>query len=94
MTTLFVDRGAEGAPGAFKVQYIGVVTTAAIAFVSLALSAYAAYSHNDKDLSNRVVAVETQQKNDHERAADDRDAVKRIESKVDRLLYLQTGVKP
>jgi len=35
-----------------------------IALLSLALSAYAGYTHNDKEVSNRVTAIETQQVND------------------------------
>ena len=50
-----------------------------IAVMSMALSAYAAYSGNDKVLTSRVTAVETQQINDTRR-------LERIEDKVDRLL--------
>lgn len=50
-----------------------------IALLSLAVSAYAGYSHNDKELAQRISVVETQQKNDGK-------GLERIENKVDRLL--------
>lgn len=55
-----------------------IVVTIVIALLSLVLSAYAGYSHNDKEITSRVVAVETQQKNDH-------DAINRVEGKVDKV---------
>lgn len=48
-----------------------------LALVSLLFSAYVGYSNNDKSLSSRITAVETQQKND-------REAIQRIENKLDR----------
>lgn len=57
-----------------------------IALLSLALSAYAGYSHNDKDISNRVTAIETQQKNDGA-------TIQRVESKVDQLVAWALGKK-
>jgi hypothetical protein len=62
-----------------KQDWIGPVVAIVVALVSLALSGYASYSHNDKDLTGRIIAVETQQKNDDSR-------LERIEQKVDRLL--------
>lgn len=50
-----------------------------LALASFAISAFAAYSGNDKVLTSRVTAVETQQLNDTRR-------LERIEDKVDRLL--------
>ena len=46
---------------------------------SLVLSGYVAYTNNDKAITGRVIAVETQQKNDGSR-------LERIEAKLDRLL--------
>lgn len=57
-----------------------------IALLSLAVSGFAAYSHNDKEIASRVTAVETQQKNDHE-------GIKELNEKVDRLLIWALGSK-
>jgi hypothetical protein len=50
----------------------------AIALVSLAVSAYAGYSVNDKSIAQRITAVEVQQSNDKDRLV-------RIENKLDEL---------
>jgi len=55
------------------------VLTLVIAGLSVLLSAYVAYSNNDKAITSRVVVIETQQKNDEQR-------LERIENKVDRIL--------
>lgn len=65
---------------AYKAEIVAVV----IALLSLIVSGYASYSHNDKEISNRVTAVEVQQRNDT-------DGIKRVEGKVDRLLDWALG---
>lgn len=50
-----------------------------VPFILVALSAFAAYSHNDKDISNRLTAVETQQRSDAPR-------LQRIEDKLDKVV--------
>jgi len=50
-----------------------------IAMLSLLLAGWAGYAHNDKEISNRVAVVETQQKNDSDR-------LQRMEAKIDRLI--------
>lgn len=55
-----------------------LITTIVIAVLSLAMSAWVSYAHNDKDLTSRVTAVETQQKNDHE-------GMQRVDGKLDKL---------
>lgn len=57
-----------------------------VALLSLAVSAYAGYAHNDKDISNRVSVIETQQKNDGA-------TIQRVEGKVDRLVEWALGKK-
>ena len=54
--------------------------------LELALSAFTGYTHNDKDISNRVSVVETQQRNDGLRQDSTDKRLQRIEDKVDRLL--------
>jgi hypothetical protein len=68
-----------------------VIATIVIALVSLALSAFAAYTRTDKDITTRLVTVEVQQKNDE---ATTKDRLDRIERKLDTVLFNQTGVKP
>lgn len=51
----------------------------ALALLSLAVSGWANYNRTDKELTNRVTAVEVQQKNDGQR-------LERIENKLDRVL--------
>jgi hypothetical protein len=62
--------------------YVAIV----IALLSLFLSAFVGYSHNDRDISNRVSVIETQQKNDGA-------TIQRVESKVDRLVEWALGSK-
>jgi hypothetical protein len=57
------------------------------ALLSLAVSAFAGYFHNDKELAQRITAVEVQQKNDTK-------AIDRVESKLDKLYEYLTGRKP
>lgn len=64
-----------------------------IAIVSALLSGWVGYSHNDKEISNRVVAVETQQKNDHEGITRVEGKVDKVDSKVDRLVEWAFGSK-
>jgi hypothetical protein len=54
-----------------------------ISLGGFAISAFASYSHNDKDLTSRITAVETRQE-------DDRAALRRIELKVDRIYEILT----
>jgi hypothetical protein len=58
-----------------------------IAGVSLAVSSWASYTSNDKELTSRVTAIETQQKNDLK-------SIDRIETKLDKLYEYLTGRKP
>lgn len=68
-----------------------------VALLSLILSAYTGYSSNDKDMSNRMTAVETKQKSDREQYAESiqhvEKAVLRVDSKVDRLIEWALGAK-
>lgn len=50
-----------------------------VSLAALLGSAYSTYSNNDKELTQRIAIVETQQKNDTPRLG-------RIEDKVDRIL--------
>lgn len=56
------------------------------ALFSLALSGYTSYNANDKSLSNRLTAVETLQKADHEMREILNSRLDRIETKVDKVL--------
>lgn len=64
-----------------------------LALGSLLLSGYAAYSHNDKEISNRVTAVETQQKNDHEGIQRVETQLEKVDGKIDRLVEWALGSK-
>lgn len=54
--------------------------------ITLGVSGWVGYSHNDKEITNRVTAVETQQKADDKRLERIEVAVDRVDQKVDRLL--------
>lgn len=56
------------------------------ALIAAGLSLVAGYFHNDKDLTSRVTAVETQQKNDHE-------AIVHTSEQVDKLVEWALGHK-
>jgi hypothetical protein len=68
-----------------------IITTVIIAIVSLLLSAYIGYSHNDKDISNRMVTVETQQKNDEQALIRIENQVDKTNLKIDRLVEWALG---
>lgn len=55
-----------------------------LAGVSLIVSAYAGYNHNDKAMEHRVTTIEVQQKNDAS-------TIQRVESKVDKLVEWALG---
>jgi hypothetical protein len=57
----------------------GWVIPVVVLLLSLLSSAYVAYSHNDKELAQRVTAVETRQEGTDKR-------LDRIEDKIDRIL--------
>lgn len=67
-----------------KVRDFGTIATIVIALLSLAVSAFVSYTHNDKEMASRIAVVETQQKNDH-------DGINRVEVKVDKLLDWALG---
>ena len=52
------------------------IVAVALALAGFAISAYAAYSHNDKETAQRITVVETQQRNDGK-------TIERVENKVD-----------
>ena len=54
------------------------IASVILAMLALLVSAYAGYSHNDKETTSRISVVETQQKNDGA-------TIQRIEGKVDTL---------
>ena len=54
------------------------IASVILAMLAFLVSAYAGYSHNDKETAQRITVVETQQKNDGA-------AINRIEGKVDTL---------
>lgn len=56
-----------------------IVVAIALALLSLVVSAYSGYTHDDKKTGERITAVETQQLNDGRR-------LERIEDKVDKVL--------
>lgn len=58
-----------------------------IAFLSLLMSGYVGYTKTDKDMSNRVTAVETRQTDQDKR-------MDRIETMLDTLYFYQTGNPP
>jgi hypothetical protein len=62
----------------------GTIAAILIALLSMLVSAFTGYSHNDKDIASRISVVETQQKGDHE-------GIQRVETKVDRLLDWAIG---
>jgi hypothetical protein len=62
-----------------------------MAILSLMVSGFVGYSHNDKDLAQRVTAVETQQKNDHEGINRVDESIHRVDAKVDKLLDWALG---
>lgn len=66
---------------------IQMALTIALAILSLAMSTYAAYSHNDKAIEHRLTVVETQQQVDAGR-------LERMENKIDRLVEWALGKKP
>ena len=62
---------------------LGWIVPFIVLFLSLLVSGFAAYSHNDKELSNRVTAVEAVQK---EQKDNTEKRLDRIENKIDRLI--------
>lgn len=54
-----------------------------VLLLSLLVAGFSAYSHNDKELSNRITAVETVQQEQKENVNKRLD---RIENKIDRLI--------
>lgn len=64
-----------------------LIATIVIAVLSLALSAFASYTTNDKETNSRVVKIETRQEDDAHR-------LDRIENKLDRIFEVLTGHKP
>lgn len=63
-----------------------VLSAILIALLSLVLSAYSGYSHNDKQIEHRLSVVETQQQNDGPR-------LERMENKLDKLVEWALGHK-
>ena len=60
---------------------------AALAAVGALIAAgFGAYTHNDKELTNRTTAVEVQQRNDGSSLKRIEDKVDRLDEKVERLL--------
>ena len=56
-----------------------------LALFSLAVSGWASYTNNDKELASRITAVETQQKNDSKGLDRIESKVEKIESKIDQI---------
>lgn len=61
------------------------LTAIIIALLSLILSAYSGYNHNDKEMTSRIAVLETHR-------TDDKERLDRIETKIDSLLHW-AGVK-
>lgn len=70
-------------PSRFPAQ---MALTILLALLSLVLSAYASYNHNDKQIEHRLTAVEKQQENDAPR-------LERMENKIDKLVDWAMGGK-
>ena len=65
-----------------------------IALVSLLVSAWGGYAYNDKVISERVTAVETQQKDDGQSINRVEQKIDTIDNKVDQLVLGLLGKKP
>lgn len=57
---------------------ISIIVPIAVMLLSFALSAYSAYSHNDKQLGERITAIETKQEDDRRRLGEIKTTVDRI----------------
>jgi type II secretory pathway pseudopilin PulG len=88
MNHIFDKEITEEASG-----WIGPATIISIIgfILSVAISSYAGYTHNDKDLSNRMTAVEVQQKNDKEAAAEMKTDIRDIKKDVSDLVKWALG---
>lgn len=58
----------------------------ALALLSLAVSGWSNYNRTDREMSNRVTAVETQQRNDGLQLERIERRVERVDEKVDKVL--------
>lgn len=68
-----------------KPSPVGWIISIIIAISSIVLSAYTSYNVNDKVLSGKVIALETQQKNDAQRMQSIDDTLLRIDTKLDKI---------
>lgn len=57
-----------------------------ISIVGFAVSVYVAYNQNDKEVSNRIVALETKDEEDDKRLERIETAVSKVDTKVDKVL--------
>lgn len=67
-------------------EFFGVVTPWVAGFAGLILSSYVAYTRNDKEISNRIVALETKEEEDDKRLERIETAVTKVDGKVDKVL--------
>lgn len=67
------------------------IVTIIIAIGSLLLSGYVSYSHNDKDITSRIVKVETKQEATDENAKRMENKIDNVDHKLDRLVEWALG---
>jgi len=63
-------------------QLAATLIPISLALASLAISAFSSYADNDKDLTSRIIAVETRQETDHEMLRDMKVKIDRIYDRV------------
>lgn len=74
---------------AYKAELVAVI----LALLSLVVAGFSGYSHNDKDLTSRIVKVETRQ-DGMDRSLDRVESkLDEVNRKVDRLMELMIGGK-